>query len=345
MDVGKQFEFHYDNTTGSDFSTILRCTGNYSNIIDLPSVSGTLSLLTDNVASASKWATPRTITLTGSVTGSVSIDGSQNVSLATTTNHTHNYAGSSSAGGSADSAITLLYSNKFDTNYGDYAVFQQDYSRSDFPHNGWFNSIKMLHNNSYGYFTEIATSFTGEDGMWRRALRNGGQLGWYKILDSGNYNSYAPSITGAGASGTWNIHITGGLTIQSIYSETDINSNYLKVYAGVGDAWTGEIGSMAYSAILGIGDPSRGFQLWAQRGDGTMGCLHYRVGTFDAHSWNTERTLIDNETYNLYSPKLDGTGASGTWGINITGNAASSSNASAVNGISLTWDGEITSSQ
>ena len=504
MDVGKQFEFHYDNTTGSDYSTILRCTGNYSNIIDLPSTSGTLALTTDNVASASKWATPRTITLTGSVTGSVSIDGSQNVSLATTTNHTHNYAGSSSAGGSANSALTLLYNNKFDTTYGDYAIFQQNYNISDFPHDGWFNSIKMLHNNSYGYFTEIAMSFTGEEGMWRRALRGGSQVGWYKMLDSGNYNSYAlplsggtvtgqlyltglaegdsdvtdnteiltsyatnngfadsngavyrrdaihlynyvkskldsvylplsggiltgsitmqgidtnlirnitytntggwardlitlqvdgvrkfvvsafgdytagasdngiyygyigcnsyndlnlrisatslswgdnpllhsanfnsyaPSLTGAGASGTWNIHITGGLTIQSIYSETDINSNYLKVYAGVGDAWTGEIGSMAYSAILGIGDPSRGFQLWAQRGDGTMGCLHYRVGTFDAHSWNTERTLIDNETYNLYSPKLDGTGATGTWGISISGNAATATNAENISSI------------
>lgn len=51
----------------------------------------TLANITDNVASASKWATARKITLTGSVTGSVSIDGSGNVSLATTTNHTHAY--------------------------------------------------------------------------------------------------------------------------------------------------------------------------------------------------------------------------------------------------------------
>lgn len=91
MDVGKQFEFHFDNSTGSDYSTVLRCTGNYSNVVDLPSNSGTLALTTDNVASASKWATARTLTLTGSVIGSVSIDGSGNVSLATTTNHTHAY--------------------------------------------------------------------------------------------------------------------------------------------------------------------------------------------------------------------------------------------------------------
>lgn len=91
MDVGKQFEFHFDNSTGSDYSTALVCTGNYSNIVNLPSKGGTIALTTDNVASASKWATARTITLTGSVTGSVSIDGSGNVTLTTTTNHTHSY--------------------------------------------------------------------------------------------------------------------------------------------------------------------------------------------------------------------------------------------------------------
>lgn len=50
---------------------------------------GTIAYLTDNVASSSKWINARTITLIGSVTGSVSIDGSSNVTLSTTTNHTH----------------------------------------------------------------------------------------------------------------------------------------------------------------------------------------------------------------------------------------------------------------
>ena len=47
MDIGKDLEFHYDNTTGSDYSTILRCTGNYSNIVNLPSAAGTLALTSD----------------------------------------------------------------------------------------------------------------------------------------------------------------------------------------------------------------------------------------------------------------------------------------------------------
>ena len=66
----------------------------------------------DIAGSASKLATARTISLTGSVTGSGTFDGSANLSIATTTNHTHSYAGSSSAGGAATSA------NKLNTNAG-----------------------------------------------------------------------------------------------------------------------------------------------------------------------------------------------------------------------------------
>lgn len=44
-----------------------------------------------NSATASKWATTRTLSLTGSVTGSASIDGSGNVSISTSTNHTHSF--------------------------------------------------------------------------------------------------------------------------------------------------------------------------------------------------------------------------------------------------------------
>lgn len=47
MDIGKHLEFHNDNSTGSDYSTLLRCTGNYSNIVNLPSKSGTIALTKD----------------------------------------------------------------------------------------------------------------------------------------------------------------------------------------------------------------------------------------------------------------------------------------------------------
>jgi hypothetical protein len=38
--------------------------------------------------------------------------------------------------------------------------------------------------------------------------------------------------------------------------------------------------------------------------------------------WQSWRTALDNSNYTSYSPSLTGSGASGTWGINITGNSA-----------------------
>jgi hypothetical protein len=47
--------------------------------------------LTGNASTATKLKTARTISLSGSITGSASFDGSGNITIATTTNHTHSY--------------------------------------------------------------------------------------------------------------------------------------------------------------------------------------------------------------------------------------------------------------
>lgn len=61
MEVGKYIDFHNDNSGKHDFSTRLQTTGNYGNSVYLPSHNGTLALISDNVASATKLATARTI--------------------------------------------------------------------------------------------------------------------------------------------------------------------------------------------------------------------------------------------------------------------------------------------
>lgn len=77
MEVGKYIDFHNDNSGKHDFSTRLQTTGNYGNSVYLPSHNGTLALTSDNVASATKLQTPRTIwgqsfDGTGNVSGSLS---------------------------------------------------------------------------------------------------------------------------------------------------------------------------------------------------------------------------------------------------------------------------------
>lgn len=44
-------------------------------------------------------------------------------------------------------------------------------------------------------------------------------------------------------------------------------------------------------------------------------------------TWENWMTILDSSNYTSYSPSLTGTGASGTWGINISGSAASATSA------------------
>ncbi len=92
----------------TEFTTTNGCKSNYGFTGDLTGNATTATTAT----TASKLAVSRTISLTGAITGSGTFDGSDNLSITTSVNHTHSYAGSSSAGGAATSA------NKLNTNAG-----------------------------------------------------------------------------------------------------------------------------------------------------------------------------------------------------------------------------------
>lgn len=87
------------------------------------------------------------------------------------------------------------------------------------------------------------------------------------------------------------------LNSNSLSTETDITESGVRAYTGSGSSWTGSITSMTYAAILAFGGPSRGWQLWCQRGSGSM---HYRNGLDDSSGWNTERILLDSVNYSSY---------------------------------------------
>lgn len=53
----------------------------------------------------------------------------------------------------------------------------------------------------------------------------------------------------------------------------------------------------------------------------------------DNITWAPWRAVLHSANYNSYSPTLTGTGASGTWGINITGNSATSTVANNANSL------------
>ena len=103
---------------------------------------------TGNSATATKLATARTITLSGSVTGSASFDGSSNVTISTSTNHTHSYLPLS--GGTMTGALILQGTGSASSYASGVGAF----------HNGYANLI-LRGNSSSGVSGIVFTSSKG----------------------------------------------------------------------------------------------------------------------------------------------------------------------------------------
>ena len=211
-------------------------------------------------------------------------------------------------------------------------------------------------------------------------------VGGNTALHAANYNSYSPTLTGTGASGTWGINVTGNAaTVSSITSGqvtgalgfTPYNATNPSGYITSSASISGSAGSAPLLSALGNyvwsastlpGSYSLGIQCsfvysgWQSYGSvmtmntysgggsalqmyvpysptyGGTG-LQVRFGNYDVsngNAWTAWKTLLASDNYNSYSPTLTGTGASGTWGISITGNAATAT--SATSAIRLTFN-------
>lgn len=82
----------------------------------------------------------------------------------------------------------------------------------------------------------------------------------------------------------------------------------------------------------------RGIQLMMVDGNEPI----YLRTSWNTHTWRAWRALLDNTNYTSYTVTKSGGGASGTWGIGITGNAATASKLQTARTISLT--GAVTGS-
>jgi hypothetical protein len=91
--------------------------------------------------------------------------------------------------------------------------------RVDFMHPGytgsgnWNHVITFSGYNFYNMY-QLGAHYDGGTGtdLWVRSEANHGGsswTAWRKLLNSSNYNSYSPTLTGGGASGTWGINISG----------------------------------------------------------------------------------------------------------------------------------------
>lgn len=111
--------------------------------------------------------------------------------VVSTGDHTHNYAGATSPGGPA-LKVGLNPSGLLNATYGSYGGILQDSNKG--PVSGsWSNRIKILHNNSTGYYTELAQNFTGTAGLWHRRNVAGTVSKWTPVIDNANFHTYLDS--------------------------------------------------------------------------------------------------------------------------------------------------------
>ena len=95
-------------------------------------------------------------------------------------------------------------------------------------------------------------------------------------------------------------------------------------------------GTYNYGAVVSLPGSNSRFDIWYNHqcsinGDG----LWYRSGwENDQKAW---AQLIDSNNYTKYAPTKTGTGATGTWGINISGTAAKATSDASGNNIANTY--------
>lgn len=306
-------------------------------------INGTSFDGTANIVTA-YWGTARTISLSGAVTGSASVNGSQNVTITTTYqfgsidgryvggNKTANH-GSSGTAYTADTYSSTFVNKAFVAfaERGSWAYANNGYVSTDtgvnIPLAGtaifqWgasdTNKTQLYitpHNNS-GVSNPAANEmlfYTSNGGGYTSA--------WTRVLTHRNYTNYTVTKTGGGASGTWGISITGNAaTANRILSHTisDTLANkttpgYLYHAGGSNSVADKPSGVDAF----GVFTMQTAFGWYGQilMSSNTSTGLYWRTATTLSGGW---KKILDSSNYTAYINPANFVTALGTSGNYLT---------------------------
>lgn len=189
------------NLVASDIPTGISITGNASTATTLQTAStinGTSFNGSANITTAN-WGTARTLTVGD--TGK-SVNGSGNVSWTRAEVGVPQMTTTSSVGTENNESCIAYVSNPL-LGASDGALYSHVYSSA------WKHQIQGDYR-------------TGQIAV--RGKNNNVWQPWRTVLDSGNFNTYSPTLTGAGASGTWGISISGNAaTATALQTSRNIN--------------------------------------------------------------------------------------------------------------------------
>lgn len=153
---------------------------------------------------------------------------------------------------------------------------------------------------------------------------------WYRVLTDKNYNSYTVKKNGTGASGTWGISISGNAATAT----NATNANHATTAGSAGSATKDSAGNTistyyapknhaSTATTYGVGDATHYGHVILYPADSCTTFTSDSGGAVTPAAAKKAVTLFTND----YAPTKTGGGASGTWGISISGNAASASTA------------------
>lgn len=193
-----------------------------------------------------------------------------------------------------------------------------------------------------GESSDVIKSAASSGGEERLVLANDGAIEFYTNCQDGIDKSVHTTIdnTGlfSGTASSANLINCAQLTNQDLNTLKDPGKFY---YAAGSNSCTntGQASGTAFG--LYVGRNAEGYRYQKMITTGNL--IYYR--TYNSTSWSAWSTNIDSTNYTSYAPTKTGTGASGTWGISVTGNAATATKlatARSINGTNFDGSGNIT---
>ena len=306
-------------------------------------INGTSFDGTANIVTA-YWGTARTISLSGAVTGSASVNGSQNVTITTTYqfgsidgryvggNKTANH-GSSGTAYTADTYSSTFVNKAFVAfaERGSWAYAHNGYVSTDtgvnIPLAGtaifqWgasdTNKTQLYitpHNNS-GVSNPAANEM-----LFYTSNGSGYTSAWTRVLTHRNYTNYTVTKTGGGASGTWGISITGNAAtanriLSHIISDTLANKTtpgYLYHAGGSNSVADKPSGVDAFGVFTM--QTASGWYGQILMSSNTSTGLYWRTATTLSGGW---KKILDSSNYTAYINPANFVTALGTSGNYLT---------------------------
>lgn len=322
---------------------------------------------TKNVLSASKLTTARNITIG---LAKKSFDGTSDISFslsdigASSSSHTHNYASKVTLAGvdysCVSNAITITKAN-LQTAIGSTGLgLMTEKERSK------LDSIKVSSGGTIdfsGVTASGALAATVGDDKTVAITHNvsGVKAGTYKSVTVDTYGHVTAGTNPTTLSG---YGITDALSSSTKYALSDsVGGNALKANllanlysnrptnANIAITGSGGLATFKATKLMTTNKPKSDGHILHFYWDNTGGYdsqLAVTIGENpelqmrgqQANTWGSWKTVLSSNNYTDYVPQKDGTGASGTWGISITGNAATATKAtSADSATKATQDG------